>query len=349
MPTYHRDAPTPPSADDAHVTPGQTLQRMFAQDSWQAVREWIEEQCPDLVGRLALLSSPSALARPGAGIMPQQVTVCTLETQRHVRPGDRLKLEPTYGGNALRVGPDGRLRLVHPEDIGMDSSGHLLYLPSAWRCHRAATPQAQLTALGGERIRMLIDGEMSQTARHSTAIDLVIARVMSGFDAEACGTYHGPSHWARVAVHARAAARAEGVDPLVAHLFALVHDSQREDDGEDPEHGTRAADFITDHRDSLFAFLRDEQVQQLEHACRLHSEGLTEGEAIVRACWDGDRLDLGRVDVTPDPRYMCTDYGRRADVIRAAVRMSGESAQPDAFAMGGDNQAPRAALDSYRP
>ncbi len=47
----------------------------------------------------------------------------------------------------------------------------------------------------------------------------------------------------------------------------------------------------------------------------------------MRACWDSDRLDLGRVDVVPDPDYLCTDYARRPDVIAAALDMSGRGGE----------------------
>ena len=41
----------------------------------------------------------------------------------------------------------------------------------------------------------------------------------------------------------------------------------------------------------------------------------------MRACWDADRLDLSRVDITPEPRYLCTEHGRREETLRVAVRM----------------------------
>jgi uncharacterized protein len=37
---------------------------------------------------------------------------------------------------------------------------------------------------------------------------------------------------------------------------------------------------------------------------------LTEGEPTLLACWDADRLDLGRVGTTPKPHRLCTDSAR---------------------------------------
>ncbi len=33
---------------------------------------------------------------------------------------------------------------------------------------------------------------------------------------------------------------------------------------------------------------------------------MTAGDITVQTCWDADRLDLGRVGITPNPRWLCT-------------------------------------------
>jgi uncharacterized protein len=45
---------------------------------------------------------------------------------------------------------------------------------------------------------------------------------------------------------------------------------------------------------------------------------VTDPDVTVRTCWDADRLDLGRVGVTPDPILLCTDVARRPETIRWA-------------------------------
>jgi len=42
----------------------------------------------------------------------------------------------------------------------------------------------------------------------------------------------------------------------------------------------------------------------------LHTDGHTTGEATLLACWDADRLDLGRVGITPRAELLCTDAAR---------------------------------------
>ena len=59
--------------------------------------------------------------------------------------------------------------------------------------------------------------------------------------------------------------------------------------------------------------------EQLCEAMRLHSDGHTEHEPAIRACWDADRLDLGRVGIVPHPHYLCTDLGRDPATIAQAL------------------------------
>jgi uncharacterized protein len=48
----------------------------------------------------------------------------------------------------------------------------------------------------------------------------------------------------------------------------------------------------------------------LYEACRLHTDGLLEGDPTLQACWDADRLDLGRVGIQPRLDLLCTDAAR---------------------------------------
>ena len=71
---------------------------------------------------------------------------------------------------------------------------------------------------------------------------------------------------------------------------------------------------------------------EFEHLCeamRLHSDGHTEGEAAIRACWDADRLDLAPVGIEPEPTRLCTSQARKTMVIREAILMAeGRSRRP---------------------
>ena len=132
---------------------------------------------------------------------------------------------------------------------------------------------------------------------------------------------HGIAHWARVRTNGLRLAEQTGANPEVVALFALLHDSKRLNDGRDPKHGARAAEFAASLRDSLLT-LSEEELELLQFACEYHTEGLTEADITVQTCWDADRLDLGRVGITPDPRYLCTPAARESAMIEWAISQS---------------------------
>jgi len=105
--------------------------------------------------------------------------------------------------------------------------------------------------------------------------------------------------------------------------FAFLHDSQRVNDGRDPWHGRRAADFAVKLRhDGVVDELDAPGFEHLCDAMRLHSDGHTTGEPAIVACWDADRLDLGRVGISPDPSRLCTRHAMDAGIIELAHRLS---------------------------
>ena len=120
---------------------------------------------------------------------------------------------------------------------------------------------------------------------------------------------HGPAHWHRVDRFAQALCQGTGADLTVVRFFAFLHDSRRRDDGADPGHGPRAADRLKALPGRL-AVLDATQLDLLEHAIRHHTDGTTSPDPTVGACWDADRLDLGRVGIIPSVRFMSTERGR---------------------------------------
>lgn len=133
---------------------------------------------------------------------------------------------------------------------------------------------------------------------------------------------HGVGHWQRVCENGLRIAEQTGANPLIVELFAFLHDCCREDDGTDPGHGERAAEFSVSLRGSIL-HLSDGDFAVLHEAIRDHELGLTEGDITVLTCWDADRLDLGRVGIRPDPRYLCTAFARRKETIIWALKRSG--------------------------
>ena len=120
---------------------------------------------------------------------------------------------------------------------------------------------------------------------------------------------HGPDHWRRVERNALLLATRTGADITVIRLFALFHDSRRENDGWDPGHGARGAAFAASLRGSAYE-LDDERSELLRYAGEWHTDGAFHDNPTIATCWDADRLDLGRVNIIPDPAYLSTEFGR---------------------------------------
>jgi len=132
---------------------------------------------------------------------------------------------------------------------------------------------------------------------------------------------HGAPHWARVHKNGLKLAGLNGARQDVVELFAFLHDSQRMHDGSDRSHGPRAADSLFKLNGDLFN-LDNTGLDMLIYACRHHSDGLVEGDITIRTCWDADRLDLGRVGITPIASKLATAEAREPKMIEWAYRRS---------------------------
>lgn len=139
---------------------------------------------------------------------------------------------------------------------------------------------------------------------------------------------HGISHWARVMHNGLLIADATGGDRRVVALFALFHDACRLNDGHDPQHGARGAALALSLNGTHFK-LESPQMELLHYACCRHTDGLTEADVTVQACWDADRLDLGRVGMTPLPKFLCTPFAKQQHVMREACRRANANEHPE--------------------
>jgi len=136
----------------------------------------------------------------------------------------------------------------------------------------------------------------------------IAAAILDGYYLPPRG-YHGIVHWARVLENGVRVAHSTGADTEVVTLFALFHDARRVNEDWDPGHGQRGGDLACSLRGTL-VHLDDARFDLLYEACRLHTDGHTTGDPTLLACWDADRLDLGRVGITPAPHRLCTDAAR---------------------------------------
>lgn len=146
--------------------------------------------------------------------------------------------------------------------------------------------------------------------QHPLITDALFDRAIDGIPARMHGM-HGLPHWLMVERNGLILAEKEGGDALVVSLFALLHDSRRINDEADPDHGPRAAILATQlHAEGLLP-IDETQLSQLVYACKYHTDEIHTHEVTIGCCWDGDRLDLIRCGVTPDPEYLNTETAKR--------------------------------------
>ena len=136
------------------------------------------------------------------------------------------------------------------------------------------------------------------------------SRILEGY-ALPWGGDHGVAHWARVLENGLRLAEETGADLGVVRLFAVLHDSRRVNEVTDPDHGPRAAEFALSLRGHLFD-LPDHEFRLLHRACAGHTHERTHPDVTIQTCWDADRLDLGRVGITPAPEPALHRGGQEA-------------------------------------
>jgi len=137
---------------------------------------------------------------------------------------------------------------------------------------------------------------------------LILQEILRGYALPLDGA-HGVVHWARVIENGLRVAESNGADADVVSLFALFHDSRRVNQHRDDGHGQRGGELARSLRGTM-VHLDDARFDLLYEACLLHTDGHTTGDPTLLACWDADRLDLGRVGITPRPDRLCTDAAR---------------------------------------
>ena len=133
--------------------------------------------------------------------------------------------------------------------------------------------------------------------------------------------HHGASHWVRVRRNGLLLAKQTGANALVVELFAFFHDSCRVNEYTDRNHGSRGAELAVKLRGKYFD-ATEAEMALLVCACSGHSDGHLDADITVQTCWDADRLDLGRVGIEPDAKYLCTAAAKDPETIASAYKRS---------------------------
>lgn len=147
----------------------------------------------------------------------------------------------------------------------------------------------------------------------------LLAKIKAHYKLRWHGT-HGIIHWSRVYENGVRLAAQKGVNGKVVQLFSIFHDSQRDNEHRDPYHGKRGAELAIKFR--KHCPLNDLEFDLLTTACELHTKNKTHEDITVQACFDSDRLDLGRVGIRPIPERLCTITGKQKETIEWAYNRS---------------------------
>jgi uncharacterized protein len=119
---------------------------------------------------------------------------------------------------------------------------------------------------------------------------------------------HGVPHWSRVFYYGHHLSEDSYKHKENIAYFSIFHDSRRFNDGEDPEHGLRGADFFREF--DKIIHIPNEQKEIIYEACKVHNYLKQSDDLSVGLCLDSDRLDLWRVGIEPNDDYLHLDLSK---------------------------------------
>lgn len=137
----------------------------------------------------------------------------------------------------------------------------------------------------------------------------IIHGIFEDFDLELEDGIHGVHHWARVIENGLEIASHNNANKKIIIAFGFFHDCQRENDGDDPEHGFRGGEFMEKYRGKIN--LTDEEFDKVKIACAGHTNVLHHNDIDISTCWDADRLDLFRVGIYPEAEYLNNEISKQ--------------------------------------
>lgn len=154
----------------------------------------------------------------------------------------------------------------------------------------------------------------------------VLIDIFEDFDLELEDGIHGLYHWARVIENGVEIANHNNANKNIVIAFGFFHDCQRENDGEDPEHGFRGGEFMEKYRGKIN--LTDEEFDKVKIACSGHTNVLHHNDIDISTCWDADRLDLFRVGVYPEPEYLNNEISKDESFIEQRSELAEYEERP---------------------
>lgn len=123
---------------------------------------------------------------------------------------------------------------------------------------------------------------------------------------------HGRKHYANVMAAGLELADYFKLNPKLFKYFAYLHDSCRKNEGHDPLHGQRAAEYIESVKHLIDLCTAERWM--LQSACAMHTSAKPwDGHKYTlfeKCAFDADRSDIGRVCFSVDPAYLFTRKGK---------------------------------------
>jgi uncharacterized protein len=139
-----------------------------------------------------------------------------------------------------------------------------------------------------------MSGPEPQSIQKQAAVSKIEAWVREALEAEGPRA-HGWLHTDRVRRNILALAPAEGVDPFLAELAALIHDVGRTRPGPEEQHGARSAAMAAPILKDLL--LSNDEQEDVLHAVRWHNSGRRD-TPLLCVLRDADMLDaLGAIGI----------------------------------------------------
>ncbi|MEH6454161.1 MAG: hypothetical protein V7782_14110 [Psychromonas sp.] len=132
---------------------------------------------------------------------------------------------------------------------------------------------------------------------------------------------NGPEHWKRVWQNAQLLIPITHANATVVELFCFLHDCCRIHAGHEPEHGHAAERFIQQH-EKEFSFLDETEYQLLLTACGEHTHLNRSEDMTIATCWDANRLDLGRLGISPKAQFLMTEAAKNLEFIHRDIQSS---------------------------
>jgi len=148
----------------------------------------------------------------------------------------------------------------------------------------------------------------------------VINSIFKKFDLDVFSGKHGFQHWARVIENGLFLSEHNNDNPKVIIAFGFFHDSQRENDANDPDHGFRGALLMNLYKDKIN--LTEHEFEKVFSACSGHTDELYHDDLDIATCWDADRLDLMRFNIDPDPYYLNQSISKKTSTIELRSMLS---------------------------